>query len=393
MTLSLIWELARKDLRLFLADWRGVLLCFAIPIVLASVFGTVFQRRPGSEDFRLRAALVVEDTHPLTARIVEELQVHPRLDLHLRSLEVARAETESAACGVVFILPEGFGHSLATLGPAAQSLPEVGILHKPGNTLEGRLAEGLLTETALREAARAALAPLGLAERKLERPFAVRCQSLSGPSESTINVFAHAFCGMSLQYLLFWGMDSGLLLLRERQRGIWRRLRSAPVSLGTLLLGKALATALVALAQIAVTFAFGWLIFGVTIDGSILGFLLLALAAAGLSAATGLLVAALGGNEGRARSVAILTILTVSMLGGLWLPLFLLPAWVQDLALLLPTTWAARGLEGVTWQGMGLHGAWLCALVVLAYALAFLLVAVWCFRRAEDRVSREGSSR
>ena len=51
---------------------------------------------------------------------------------------------------------------------------------------------------------------------------------------------------MTLQYLLFWGMDSGLLLLRERRLGIWRRLRAAPVSRLTLLAGRALATALVA---------------------------------------------------------------------------------------------------------------------------------------------------
>ena len=60
----------------------------------------------------------------------------------------------------------------------------------------------------------------------------------------------------------------------------------------------------VALAQVAVTFAVGWGCFGVTVTGSVVGFVVMALSAALLSAATGLLVAALGGNEGRARSVA-----------------------------------------------------------------------------------------
>jgi ABC-2 type transport system permease protein len=188
---------------------------------------------------------------------------------------------------------------------------------------------------------------------------------------------------MTLQYLLFWGVDSGLLLLRERRQGIWRRLRAAPVSRLTLLMGKALATALVALAQIAVTFAVGMVFFGVTVTGSLAGFVLMALAAALLSAATGLLVAALGGNEGRARSVAILVILILSLLGGLWLPAFLLPDWVQKLALGLPTTWAARGLEGVTWQGMGLAGAWPCALALVGFSAVFLAVAWWRLVRAD----------
>jgi ABC-2 type transport system permease protein len=101
----------------------------------------------------------------------------------------------------------------------------------------------------------------------------------------------------------------------------------------------------------------------------------MAVSAAFLSAATGLLVAAVGGNEGRARSVAVLVILTLSLLGGLWLPGFLLPAWARRLALALPTTWAARGLEGVTWQGMAFTDAWPCALALAGFSLAFLVVA------------------
>ena len=122
------------------------------------------------------------------------------------------------------------------------------------------------------------------------------------------------------------------------------------------MLGKALATALVALAQIMITFSFGYLVFGVTITGSLAGFLAMALSAAVLSASTGLVVAAMGDNESRARSMAILAILSFSLLGGLWLPSFLLPIAVQRLALALPTTWAAQGLSGVIWQGMGLQG-------------------------------------
>ena len=371
----LIRELALKDLRLFLADWRGVVLCFANPIVLASVFGAVFQRKAGAECFTLRAAVVVEDDSPLSANIATSLVASRQMEARRATLAEARRELATATSGVVFVLPVGFGESLRR----GRGMPQVTILHRPGHGLEARLAEGLLTEVALREAARELLG-----KQEIERPFSVRPEAITGPVEH-LDTYAHSFCGMSLQYLMFWGMDSGLLLLRERRQGIWRRLRTAPVGMGTILAGKALATAIVALAQILVTFTFGWLVFGVTI-GSPIGFVLLAISAAVLSAATGLVVAALGGNENRARSVAILAILSVSMLGGLWLPAFLLPRWVQDVGLLFPTTWAARGLEGVTWQGMEWTGALPCALIVLAYSGVFLLLAVWGFSRSDSRL-------
>jgi ABC-2 type transport system permease protein len=197
---------------------------------------------------------------------------------------------------------------------------------------------------------------------------------------------------MTIQYLLFWGMDSGLLLLRERRRGLWRRLRAAPVPLAVLLAGKALATTLIALVLIAATFGFGGLVFGVAVTGSWAGFAALAVCAAVLSAATGLLVAALGDTEARARSVAVVAILTLSLLGGLWLPSFLLPAWVQKAALALPTTWAARGLSGVTWQGMGTVPALGCAAMLLAFSAVFLAVALWGLTRSEARLARGGST-
>src|SRR5262249_61896006 len=111
------------------------------------------------------------------------------------------------------------------------------------------------------------------------------------------------------------------------------------------------------------------------------------LSAALVSAWRGVLVAAFGANEGRARTVAILVILTLSLLGGLWLPSFLLPSWAQKLALALPTTWAARGLEGVTWQGMPLAGAWPCALALVGFSVAFLAVAWWGLVRADGERS------
>ncbi|MFQ3592554.1 MAG: ABC transporter permease, partial [Gemmataceae bacterium] len=166
--------------------------------------------------------------------------------------------------------------------------------------------------------------------------------------------------------------------------GLWRRLRAAPLTRGPLLAGKALATALIALAQIVVTFSFGAIFFGITINGSWLGFLLIALASALLASATGLLVAALGGNETRARSISILVILSLSLLGGLWLPAFLLPSWARTLALALPTTWAARGLEGVVWQGMGWTQAAQCAGILALFGISFLVFAWWRLVRADS---------
>ena len=64
------------------------------------------------------------------------------------------------------------------------------------------------------------------------------------------------------------------------------------------------------------------------------------------------------------------------MLGGLWLPAFVLPGWARDLALSLPTTWAMRGLDGVTWQGRDFLAVLPNVSMVAAFTAVFLAVAV-----------------
>lgn len=384
--LLLVWELARKDLGLFLADRRGVLLCFAVPILLASFFGTIFRARSSGELQRLPAVVVVEDDSELSLRVAGALARSEKLDAVRTDRAGALRLLEGRDADVVIVLPAGFGGAVVR---AKGMPPEVELLHRPGDGFQSRWGEGILTEVVLKEVARGwlAVAPGVDADRLLSRPFGVSHQPVAGPGGYSVNTYSHSFCGMGLQYLLFWGMDSGLLFLRERRRGIWRRLQAAPVSQATLLGGKALAIAVIALGQLALTFAFGRLAFGVTITGSVVGFVLMACTASVLAAATGLLIAGLGGEEGRARSVAILTILVLSMLGGFWIPSLLFPGWVRDLSWLLPTAWALRGLEGVTWQGMSLTGACQCAGVVLGFSVAFLLLALWGFARTNPSAS------
>ena len=386
--LSLTLALARKDWRLFWADRRAAALCFIVPVLLASAFGTIFHRTPTDDaNAKLPVVVVVEDDGPFTRQVATDLLASQRLD----AKEVSRAEAEVAVAerrAVAVVLPAGFERLKQWQPGATGERPELRLLHHPNATAERLWAEGVVTEIVMKCVAHEAF---GATETESAPPFRVEVATVSPHAGAQFNSYSHSFCGMTLQYLLFWGMESGLLLLRERRRSVWTRVRAAAIPLPCVLAGKALATGFLALLQVVVTFGVGYLAFGVTIDGSVIGFALLAVAACGLAATTGLLVAALGGTESRARSVSILLILGVSMLGGLWVPAFLLPAWARDVSLALPTTWAMRGLEAVTWQGGGLLAALPSVAAVTGFALTLLAVAALRLKFAE-RAVREGNA-
>ena len=385
--LNLILALAGKDWRLFLADKRAALLCFAVPIVLASAFGLIFDKpesRTGG--VKLPLLVVIEDDGPFTRSVAEEFIAGERVEAEIVTRKQAVERLAERRPGVAVVFAKGF-EALANWTPGRSGpRPTVQVLCDPLCRNEGQWAEGIVSEAVMKKLAKEKLAPV-LQEQSLTMPFAIESVEATA-ARAGFNSYSHSFSGMTLQYLLFWGMESGLLLLRDRQRSVWLRLRAAPVPFRCVLLAKALSTASIAFLQVLATFAFGYLVFGVTIGGSWIGFLLLALGVSVLAAATGLLVAAVGGTEARARSICILGILGVSMLGGLWLPSFVLPGWARELSLSLPTTWAMRGFDGVTWQGRGFWDSLVSVSAVAGFSALFLAVAVARLVSSEARRRR-----
>jgi ABC-type multidrug transport system permease subunit len=67
------------------------------------------------------------------------------------------------------------------------------------------------------------------------------------------------------------------------------------------------------------------------------------------------------------------------MLGGAWVPSFVFPQWLQTASLVVPTRRAVDGLDAVIWRGQPLGAVLLPIGVLVAFAAAFALIAIWRF--------------
>jgi ABC-2 type transport system permease protein len=226
-------------------------------------------------------------------------------------------------------------------------------------------------------------APQGSASGIFSMPYTVREEAVTARANVTYNAYAHSVAGMAIQFLLFAMANHGIEILTERQRGIWKRLRSAPVSRYLILAGKAASGALISLTSLLISFAFAMLVFGVRIEGSLVGFAAICVACSVMAATLGVLVATLGNSPATARGLTTFGILMMVMLGGAWVPMFLFPAWLQRVTLLIPIRWAIDGLDAMTWRGVGLSGAIAPTLMLLGFAAAFGTIAVARFRWEE----------
>jgi len=200
-------------------------------------------------------------------------------------------------------------------------------------------------------------------------PYEVKEDAVAAGGNAQYNGYAHSFAGM------------GILL--ERELGIWKRFRSAPLSRFTLLAARGASGTIITLLTLVVSFAFAMIVFGVRIHGSVLGFAAVAVACSIMAAAFGLLVAAFGKTVAATRRVASFAVLIMVMLGGAWVPSFVFPAWLQRITIVIPARWAVDGLDAMTWRGLGIGAALMPTVVLLGFAVLFAALTVARFRWEE----------
>src|SRR5438132_10679901 len=104
--------------------------------------------------------------------------------------------------------------------------------------------------------------------RGITMPYTVREEAMTAGSNIAYNGYAHSFAGMAIQFLLFAMANLGIEMLLERQRGLWGRLRSAPVSKVTLLSAKAASGTLISLLILLVSCGLAVVVFRGRLEGS-----------------------------------------------------------------------------------------------------------------------------
>jgi ABC-type multidrug transport system permease subunit len=423
--------MVRKDLQLFFSDRRSVIVSFVVPIAIGSFFGAVFgSGGQNREPARIAVAVIDRDGTAISTAIVAGADADKNLKVAKPTEEEARELVRKGKIAVAVVIPPGFGEASGQAFFGNGEKPTLTLLHDPSRTTELAMVRGVLTQHVMEAVSREMFSGdqgrqlvdrtlpqiesstsmaadqkrllvemLGSVQKYyrerepgteraggrggLAMPYTVREEAMTAGSNIAYNGYAHSFAGMAIQFLLFAMANLGIEMLLERQRGLWSRLRSAPVSKVTLLSAKAASGTIISLLILLVSFGFAMAVFRVRIEGSVAGFMGISIACAVMAATFGLLVAALGNSPATARGVTTLAVLMMVMLGGAWVPAFIFPAWLQQFTLIVPVRWAVDGLDAMTWRGIGLGGAALPVGVLLGFAAAFWTIAATRFRWEE----------
>jgi ABC-2 type transport system permease protein len=420
------WRLVFTDLKLYLSNRRALVMNVLAPIVIAAFFGSLFGNNKDAKMAAIPVAVSDQDGSAVSKQIVAALAADGHIAVRYLDEAAGIAQVRAGKLHADVVIPAGFGAAAGTALFSARDKPQITIHYDPSQSTALQVVRGLLAQSVMQNVSAAVftlsddtfpkwrtdvqnsttIAPaakqdlLDIFDRTerlnqrarddkgeggaaavpaMSMPYTVIEQEVRARDEVPYNSYAHSFAGMGVQFVLMMGVELGVGLLLMRRLGLWRRLRAAPLGKGALLGSRVVMCALMAMILMAVIYAVAIAVFGVRVQGSVPGFIGVLTAFSLLTAALGLLVAAIGKTPEATRGLAIFLTLILVMLGGAWVPSFVFPAWMQKITAFVPTRWAIDGLDAMTWRGLDFSAAVFPIAAMTGFAALCLVVAVKVF--------------
>ena len=403
-----ILDLALKDLRQLVRDWKSVLFLLIMPIGFTILLGFVTGGGGGQEDPRLPIVYVDEDHGTVSSHLLELLNGSDAIrPVAVENADLAEVEQQVAdgELAAAVIVPAGYSAQVLSLNSEAPVNPRLVVdpASNAGQTavngvqaavvrLLGAAQTARLTSEAYQ--AQGGTADAALLEETFARaieawrnpPLTVTARgsgiltAQDGEAEADPSPFAHSSAGVMVQFAMAGIMGAAEIVVLERKSGALRRLLTTPIARLEIIAGHFLAMLLIMLAQLVILVVFGQLVLGVDYMRVPLATCLMIVLTAFWSASMGLLIGIVAKTDEQVIIFTLIPMLLLSGLGGAWMPLELTSETFQAVGHFTPVAWAIDGFENIVIRGLGLESVLLPAAILLAYAVVFFAIGVWRFR-------------
>lgn len=405
-------KLAIKDLKLFFKDRRSMLLTFAIPIALITLFAFAFGG-VGKNTGNTKISLLVSDLDhtKISQNAIQQLDSLKSLQIKPISLEQAEKAIKKGDESCVLVIQKGFSDSLTLGGTLPLELKydeakgiEVGLIQQsliptiamlpfnlgnPKTTMGNRLSKmtGVSNHKTKQDIQFQSdqlfdAISVGMSENKSHEQTNLASNFLGGEIKMTKLVkstnnnqlgLLQAVAGTAVMMLLFSVVGIGMGLLNEKQEGTLKRLLYSPMNPINILFGKMLSTNIISILQLLVMFIFASLVFGLDIFGHLSSMLITIIATAFACSAFGVLLASFAKNRQQVQGLSTLIILVMSAIGGSMIPLFIMPEFMQKLAVISVNYWSIQGFYDIFWRNLAITSPTFISRIVVLLLIGGIL--------------------
>jgi ABC-2 type transport system permease protein len=439
--MSAVFALAMKDLRLLSRDRANCFFTFVFPLAVALFFGYIFGGGGGGGSSKMDIAVVDLDRSDASKRFVADLSNDSALAVReLQSRDEGNAVVRKGDVVACVVVPEGFGEGSmfsgggglkleAVVDPARKAeagllqgkLNEIGfkqmsrmfaepemmdknldvarrdIAKADGLKPAEKLAFGLFFDAvsnlsksgAMRDDAPATdpNEPAAAGDKATDadggamggwRPVDITMTELAREDKHVVSSFE-----MSFPQGVVWGLMGAVMAFAasvadERTRGTLTRLTTAPVTMGHILAGKALACFITCVFVQAMLLGFGVVVMGVRVMHPLMMVLAVLVASVGFTGIM-MIIAGLARTVGAAQGYARAIVLVLAMIGGGTIPVMFMPPFLKVVSGVSPFKWVVEAVEMAMWratsvQDMLVPMAVLLGVGLLGYAVGTIAV-------------------
>ena len=374
----MVRTIASKEIALQLKDKSVIFWLFVLPIVFIVIFASIFNAS-GTTSYTV--PYYDADGSEQSQQLVGILEGIDGFELETdaeRPLQDQLSQISEGRQTMLLVIPEGFGDRMMSGEQAEVQLhrdatqdaavgPVLGVLEGVAGRYQEDKLRAVMTEYVPGEAV----------EGLLAAPVTVNDIREQATENDPI---AQIVPGYTVMFVFFAMISMITRFLKDRSSGMLSRLQGTTMKPRQYLIGMWIPHILIVFIQSAALLTFGRVVYGLQL-GNLLALAVIVLALAICVTGLGLLLSMVVGSENMGLGLVQIIALGGAILGGLWFPFEMLPAFVQTLGQFTPQYWAQQGLQDVLLRGAGVGDIWPNLLILLGCGAVGLALAVAAFPR------------
>jgi ABC-2 type transport system permease protein len=408
-------NIALKDLRIFLKDRDAAMQLLLLPLLFIFVYSGAVNAigRGGQQDTRIPLAVVNLDSGAIATSLLQGIDAAGGVKAEAYEEAAAMPMLKEGKIARVLVIPAGF-----SAGVADGKQQSVRLVSHPDADHEKTEAvrlvvQGVVSDMALETQILASLQQMadmqadapeevrriftfeamaaqarGQFERAQDAPLVGLVQRVPGQEverELDPDMAQASVPGFAVLFMFLTAQATARSIYDEKKVGSFRRLLAAPITKLSLLAGKILPNFVIAIVQMVVILLFG--VFGLKLLGMTpvslgrdpLALVVFILLIALCSSAFGIVIAALARTENQIGGLGAVVLWSMGMLGGCFIPVFILDRVLGPVPKAVPHYWASRALINVMLRGLHLSDLTRELGALVAFTALFFVIGLLRF--------------
>jgi ABC-2 type transport system permease protein len=384
--LSNSFRIAWKDLMELFRNRLGLIMLVLMPIFMMGMVGFIFPSNTSLS--HVSVGLVNQDAPVNGSTSRSQVFLTALNDFNNRTgiLDISNATTvdtlkESVQRGEIqggIVIPSNFTQCLSS----GQQGTLIIMTDNSNPQISAAMQTALTTVFQQIGTSLAALA-LNASSLAIVQPYNIQVQGVVTGHTSYFDFIAPGIMAMTVMMSVMTGLPAAIS--QEKEVGTLDGMMVAPINRLSIIVGKTLAQTARGLLQGVLILVLASILFGVSIQGSILlvfGLLLLGVFSfVGL----GVVLTSFAKDQETAMMVMMTLMFPMMFLSGVFFPVQQMPWYMQDISKALPLTYAADALRKVMVLGAGIPEITTELAVLIAFGIVMIAIAVPVFKRAMTR--------